>query len=105
MDRAVPEELGVRQTGDHSKDALLLGNAHPRLAADEVPHAPCAILHAQLDDGVRLASRSRIAEPHRLHGTKPQRVTPATRHLLDRHTPLKVWHLVERMSLMLVGRR
>ena len=65
---------------------------------------PRAIFHAKLHDGVGVATRARVAQPHRLHRSEAQRLAPAARHLLDGHAPLEVRHLVELVAVMLVGR-
>ena len=95
VNRAEAQELRVLETRDHPEDALLLGDAEARLEPDEVPHAPAAILHAQLHDGVRFAPGARIDEADRLHRPEAQRVAAAARHLLGRHAALEVRHGVE----------
>src|SRR5690349_3664395 len=95
MDRAKAEKLRVFEAGNHPKHALLLGIPQPRLEADEIPHPTVTILASQLDDGMCLPTRARIAKADRLHRTKAQRVAAASRHLLDRHAPLEVRNCIE----------
>src|SRR5689334_14699616 len=103
MNGAVAKKLGVLETGDHSKYALLLGIAKPRLEADEIPHSAVFVLAPELDDGMRLTPGAWIAEADRLHRAEAQRVAPATRHLLDGHAPLEVRDRVELVCARLIG--
>jgi hypothetical protein len=100
---AEAEELRVLEAGDHAKDALLLGIAKPRLKSHEVPHAAGAILHAKLDDGVRLAPGAWIDETDGLHRPEAQRLAASSRHLLGGHASLEVRHGVELVRRRLIG--
>jgi hypothetical protein len=103
VDAAEAQELRVREPRDHPEDALLLGVAEPGLEADHVPHPPGAVLHAQLHHRPRPPPGARVDEPHRLERPEAERVAPAPRHLLDRHAPLEVRHLVEGVRRRPVG--
>ena len=103
VDRAEAQELRILQPRNQPEDARLLRNAQPRLAPDDVPHAPRAILHAELHYGPRAPARARIGEPDRSHGAEAQRVGAPLRDLLDGHAPLEVRHLVERLALVQIS--
>ena len=105
MDAAEAQELRVAQARNHREDALLLGNAEPRLEADEVPHPARAVLAPQLHHRMRLPAGSRIGKAHRLHRTEARRLPAPPRHLLDRQASLEVGHLVEIVARVLIGSR
>jgi hypothetical protein len=105
VDGAEAEKLRVLKARDHPKDALLLRVAEPRLEADHVPHLPRAVLHAELDHGVRAAAGPRILEADRLHRAEAERIAAALGHLLNRHAAFEVGHLVEVVRRRLVGSR
>jgi hypothetical protein len=92
VDRAVAQELAVREAGDRPEHARLLAVAHPRLEPDEVPHLAGLVLLAQLHDRVRLTAGARVAEAHRLHRPEAEGVLAARGQLLDRETAFEVRH-------------
>ena len=77
------------QRGDHRKHALLLGKAQMRLEADKVINAALRVVAPELDDGVGLLPRLRVAQAARLERTVAERVVPPARHDLDGHTALE----------------
>src|SRR6185503_17869501 len=97
------QELRIGQPRNHSKHALLLARAQTRLEADEVPHPPAAILHAELRDRVGLPATPRVAQANRLHRPEAKRLAAAASHLLDRHASLEVRDRVEVMPLVLIS--
>src|ERR1700694_1599998 len=103
MDRPVPQKLRSLEAGNHAQHALLLRNPEPRLESHHIPHTPTSIFLAKLHDGVRIATRARIAEANRLERTEAKRVPPALGHHFHRHAPLEVGPLVELVTVILVG--
>ncbi len=105
MDGAEAQELRIREAGNHAEDALLLGNAKPRLEPDEIPHPAGAIFLPELRDGVRLTARPRVAQPHGLERAEAEHIAPALCHHFHRETPLEVRHLVEVVPPVLIRRQ
>src|SRR5436309_12104076 len=77
MHGAESREGAVLQPGDHLNDALLLGDLHLRLEADDVEVLVREVFFAQLHDGVRTLAGHRMLEAHRLHRTESQGIDSA----------------------------
>ena len=55
-----------------------------------------------MHDRVGFLASAWVRQAYRLHRSKPQRLRPATSHLLHRKATFKICHLVEVVSLVLV---
>ena len=95
VEHPVPDEDGVREARERPEDPPLLADLQLRLEADEVEVLPREVVLPELDDGVRLASRLRVAEAERLHRPVPERLDAPLGHRLDRQAPLEVDGLLE----------
>ncbi len=89
MDRTPADELGLLQSGDHSKDPPLLVLFQPGLKTDEIEKRPELVLAPQLHNRKRLRPGSRIHKADRLHGAEGQGVLPPLGQLFNGKAPLK----------------
>src|SRR5881628_2950041 len=102
--RSVAQKLRLLEAWNHSQHSLLLGNTQASLKSNEIPHPSPAIFLTELHDGVSVSSGTRIAKANWLQRSEPQSVPSALRHHFDRHAALEVRHLIELVSVELIGR-
>src|SRR5207245_6403137 len=74
MHRPETREDAVLEAGNHLNDALLFGNLHLGLEADDVEKFVREIFFAELYDCIWPVAGGRFFEPHRLHRTETERV-------------------------------
>ncbi len=101
MNLPVAQEARILQPWNQPQHPRLLAKLQMILETDQVVAVRAQILLAQLHHGPRRPSGARIAQPHRLHRPKAQRIAAAPRQHLDRQAAFKV---VELLPLLVFGR-
>ena len=95
VDASKAGELGVFQTGDHPEDPSLFGPGQLRLKSNDIVKDAFLVFTSQLDDGMRLAARPRVDQPHGFHRPVGEGLDPTAGDRLDGKTPLEAFDLFE----------
>ena len=103
MHRPETREDAVLEAGNHLNDALLFGNLHLGLEADDVEKFVREIFFAELYDCIWPVAGCRFFEPHRLHRTETERVGAARGHLFDRQTSFEMRGFLEIVQRIKLG--
>ena len=99
MNLSVAEELCIFKTGNQAQHASLFAKLQVVLKADEVVAVGPQVFLAQLHNGPGSFSGARIAQAHRLHGAKAQRVASAPGQHFDGQASLEIVQLLPLLCL------
>lgn len=89
MHLPMPQKLGILQTRNHAKNPRLISKPHVILKADQVVTAGPRVFLPQLNHGIWPPAGTRIAQPHRLHGSEAQSFAAPPRDLFNGQTSFK----------------
>ena len=89
MHDAIAEKLGILQTGNHMKNALLLAEGQVGLKTNQVIGGLLLVLGAQLNRRPGTATGARVGEPDGLHSAKADGILARARNLLGWLTGLE----------------